>query len=217
MSSSSPFQNDIYRQQTDELVAKFSNQLQESEHFRNLHLVGLNKCDQLVREGQMLNQKLNASEKEREKLKQDYEEIILLREQEKNEMNELRSKRSMLWNSELGDDNVENLKAMNEKLALELQMNVEKNHGLEDMFTELRKQYSEVDKALESSENEKAYLRQQCAVTKRSLDKCMHENEIVLGRVHQAEQHRDAAVKETDQALALQLKATRELAKLKVK
>ncbi len=164
----------------------------------------------------MLNQKLNASEKEREKLKQDYEEIILLREQEKKEMNELRNKRPTLWNSDLGEDNIENVKAMNEKLALELQMNVDKYQALEQMFTELRKQFAEVNKALESLEKEKAYWKQQCAVTKRSLDKYMRENEVALGRVHQAELHRDAAVKETDQALALQLKATRELSKLKV-
>ena len=164
----------------------------------------------------MLNQKLNASEKEREKLKQDYEEIILLREQEKKEINELRSKRPTLWNSDLGEDNIENVKAMNEKLALELQMNVDKYQALEQMFTELRKQFAEVNKALESLEKEKAYWKQQCAVTKRSLDKYMRENEVALGRVHQAELHRDAAVKETDQALALQLKATRELSKLKV-
>lgn len=199
------------------MAAKCTSHVQESEHFRNLHLVGLNKCDQLVREAQMLHQKLNASEKEREKLKQNYEEIILLREQEKKEMNELRGKRPTLWTSELGEENVENLKAMNEKLALELQMNVEKYEELEEKFTDLRKQLAEVNKALDSSENEKVYLRRQCAVTKRSLDKCMQENEVVLGRVHQAEQHRDAAVKETDQALALQLKATRELTKLKVK
>ena len=165
----------------------------------------------------MLHQKLNVSEKEREKLKQDYEEIILLREQEKKEMNELRGKRSTLWTPESdGEENIENLKAMNEKLALDLQVNVEKYEELEEKFTELRKQLAEVNKALEGSENEKVYLRRQCAVTKRSLDKCMQENEVVLGRVHQAEQHRDAAVKETDQALALQLKATRELNKLKV-
>ena len=210
-----PLQIDIYRSQAEELAAKCNSQLQESEHFRNLHLVGLNKCDQLVREAQMLNQKLNASEKEREKLKQDYEEIILLREQERKDMNEMRNKRSLLWDTEPGNDNVENLKALNEKLALELQMNGEKYRALEEMFTGLRQQLAEVNKALESSEKEKAYWKQQCAVTKRSLDKYMRENEVALGRVHQAEMHRDAAVKETDQALALQLKATRELTKLK--
>ena len=165
----------------------------------------------------MLNQKLNASEKERDKLKQDYEEIILLREQEKKEISELRGKRSALWKPEVsGDDGNENLKAMSEKLALELQMNVEKYGALENKFGELRKKLAEVNQELESAQNEKAYLKRQFAVTKRNLDKYMHENEIVMGRVHQAEQHRDAAVKETDQALALQLKATRELTKLKV-
>ena len=166
----------------------------------------------------MLNQNLNASEKEREKLKQDYEEIILLREQEKKEINELRGQRALVWNSEIrGDENTENLKMMNEKLAMEFQGNLEKCERLEEMYNELREQFSEVNKELESSENERAYLRQQYAVTKRNLEKCMQENEVMLGRVHQAEQHRDAAVKETDQALALQLKATRELTKLKVK
>lgn len=203
----------MYQRQTVELAAKCSSQMQESEHFRNLHLVGLNKCDQLVREGQMLYQKLNASEKEREKLRQDYEAIIFLREQEKKEMNELRSKRSVMWNSESNEESIEELRAMNEKLVLELRRNVENHQG----FVELQKQLSEVNAALESSEKEKAYLTQQYAVTKRSLDKYVRENEMVIGRVHQAEQHRDAAVKETDQALALQLKATRELTKLKVR
>lgn len=86
-------QIEINRKQAEELAAKCNSHLMESEHFRNLHLEGLNKCDQLVREAQMLNQKLNASEKEQEKLKQDYEEIILLREQEKKEINELRVER----------------------------------------------------------------------------------------------------------------------------
>ncbi|XP_028405044.1 disks large homolog 5-like isoform X2 [Dendronephthya gigantea] len=209
-------ENEVHRKQAEELAAKCNSQLLESEHFRNLHLVGMNKCDQLVREAQMLNQNLNASEKEREKLKQDYEEIILLREQEKKEINELRGKRALIWNSEThGDENTDNLKMMNEKLAMEFQVNLEKGERLEEMYNELRKQFSEVNKELESSENERAYLRQQYAVTKRNLEKCMQENEVILGRIHQAEQHRDAAVKETDQALALQLKATRELTKLK--
>ena len=164
----------------------------------------------------MLNQKLNASEKERDKLKQDYEEIILLREQEKKEISELRGKRPAVWKPEAGKDGNENLQAMSDKLALELQMNVEKYGALESKCGELRKKLAEANMELESAQNEKAYLKRQFAVTKRNLDKYMHENEIVMGRVHQAEQHRDAAVKETDQALALQLKATRELTKIKV-
>lgn len=127
------------------------------------------------------------------------------------------STRSTLWSSQLGDVNdVQNVKATSEKLAMELQVNIEKYQRLEEKFSEIRKQFSEVKKELDTSENERAYLKQQWSVTKRNLEKCMHEKEVVLGRVHQAEQHRDAAVKETDQALALQLKATRELTKIKV-
>lgn len=209
---------EIHKRQSEDLAEKCNNQLMESEHFRNLHLVGLNKCDQLVREAQMLSQKLNASEKEREKLKQDYEEIILLREQEKKEMNELRGKRGKPWNQE-NDDMLskehEGLKAMYDKLRVEFRHNVDKYQRLEDSFSEVKEQLNSVSKELETTENERAYLKQQYSVMKRNYEKSMHEKEIVLNRVHQAEQHRDAAVKETGQAMALQLKATRELTKLK--
>lgn len=203
-------QVEIHRKKVEEVCAECTNHLMESEHFRNLHLVGLNKCDQLVREAQMLNQKLNSSEMEREKLKQDYEEIILLREQEKKEISELRDdNRPPVWSESISQEN-------SEISHFKFQIDVKEYEELDKSFTDLRKRFSGVTVQLENSEKERTYWKQQCAVTKRSLEKAVQENEVMIGRVHQAELHRDAAVKETDEALALQMKATRELTKLKV-
>ena len=209
---------EMHQRQSKDLAEKCSSHMIEAEHFRNLHLVGLNKCDQLVREAQMLNQKLNASENERKKLQQDYEEIILLREQEKKEINELRGKRGKIWdkeNDEVLSKEYETLKTMNDKLRMEFQLNLDKYKRQEERFSEMKEQLGLATKELETTENERAYLKQQYSVMKRNCEKLMHEKDIVVSRVHQAEQHRDAAVKETDQAMTLQLKATRELTKLK--
>ena len=216
------------KRQHAEIIGRCDFAVQEADYFRKQHKAVVIKCDQLVREAQALRSQFEHLQQEKQKLQQDYEEIVLLRELEKVE--KLETSGSSGKNASGGgaskaedhSDDVELLKKQNMDLTEELEdfkadyaLVTSKLSKSEEETAKLREQYNALVSERDTLIIERNALKQQCTAAIRGYDKALREKDETAKSAVHAKQQRDLALRECDQVMALRIKDSKDITKLK--
>lgn len=149
---------------------------------------------------QNLQRRFEQINTERNKLQQEYEEIVLLREREKIEM-----KDNQQYEKYLKNQSKHNLL-------------LDRFQNLEGDYSALKIQFDDVMDERESLLMERNGLKQQSDAAIKKYDKAMKDCEIAMKKSiqekQQAQQQRDSARRECDQVMALQVKTAKDITKL---
>lgn len=164
---------------------------------------------------------------ERDKLQQEYEEIVLLREREKIEMKDNQQYEKYLKNHagntgfdkyESNQKDFEGLQDVHRDLRSKYNHLINRFQNLESDYSALKMQMDTVIHERDSLLMERNGLKQQSEAAVKKYDKAIKDFETALKKSmqekQQAQQQRDSALRECDQVMSLQVKTAKDITKL---
>lgn len=172
---------------------------------------------------QTLQRKFEEMNLDRDKLKQEYEEIVLLREREKIELIEMKDNQRYeeYLNSQTGNtsfDKYESQQDVDQELQSEYNHLFNSFQNLESDYSALKRQFDGLTHERDSLIIERNGLKQQSEAAIKKYEKAMKDRDAVMKKSYQekqqAQQQRDMARRECDQVMSLQLKTAKDMTKL---
>lgn len=199
---------EMLRYEHSEISAKYDSVCQQCENVR--------KYKMLLQSSQRKFEEMNL---EREKLKQEYEEIVLLREREKIELIEMRDnqKYEEFVNSHSGNtyesykQEYDGLQDSHRELRSKYNHLLNTYQNLESDFSALKIQFDGLLNEQDSLIIERNGLRQQAEAAIKKYDKAIKDREAAMKTSYQVQQERE---RERDQVMSLQVKSAKDITKL---
>lgn len=200
---------EMLRYEHSDMTAKYDSVCQQCESGRKYKMLF-----------QSLQRKFEETNLEREKLKQEYEEIVLLREREKIELRQMRNNQkyeefhsgnTSFDKYESHKKEYENLQDSHRDLRSKYNHMFNSYQNLEADYSALKNQFEDLLHEQDSLIVERNGLKQQVEAAINKYDKAIKDREAVLKTSYQVTQERE---REREQVMTLQVKTAKDIAKL---
>ncbi|XP_053393187.1 disks large homolog 5-like isoform X2 [Mercenaria mercenaria] len=210
-------------QQTDN-TKRYEAVMNESDSYRQSYVSTLNQLQQSREEVNEIRGQNHDLIAENKRLEQEVKNFKKLREEDQQEMAELRKRQRDIV-SQNGSSEVLNALDMYDRikqdydslresysdLVTQRSALVTKYESGQEEIAQLKKQYLSVCSERDAAVHEKNGLKQQCTAAIRNWDQVLHERNDLNEKIIKITQQRDDVMKEMNQALASQLRLKKEL------
>ena len=217
---------EILKYEHSEMSDGYESACMEADNQRKQHKTVKAKCDILVREVKVLKQKLEEVNRSRDKVLQDYEEIVLLREREKIETCVLLSENSYegipeppssdtnftKYDSLLKDYN--DIQDTHRQLRDEYNHNFNQLHNLEADYSAMKDELDRLHKERDCLVNESTGLKQQSESALLKCEKAKKALETALKTSYEVQQEKESVTRKYDHAVEHQRKTAKEISRL---
>jgi len=212
------------RRKHQEIVNRCDLAVQEADYYRKQHKSVLNKCDQLVREAHALRAQYDNAILGKAKLQQDYEEIVLLRERETLEKENLLYAKGLRKSDEtgiddgrdggedVGDFREEALREKLDDMQADYAIVTSKLNQLDEESAKTNEKYELLLQERDAISMERDALKQQYAATIREYENALRKRDDEMQSVIKSEQQLRSALKDSE--MNYRVRHSKEISKL---